>query len=424
MTILELKDSKAQILEANDRLFETADAEKRSLTETETNTVESNLKRVAVLDLKMESESRKAEPKGYSANILIKTAQPKETFSLMKSIMNVVSGKPQDDVTRDLMTLGRLEFRSAGINAVGSIVIPAEVRADILAGSGTAGAEIVSEDKRAILPPLEAKMVLAQAGATFLKGLVGDVSIPNYAGTTAAWATEVAAITETGGAFAEVNFSPKRIAAVLDVSKRFLLQDGIGAERMLLDNIASAVAHKLEATILGKTTAVSTTSPGGMAFAITTGVPVAVAAPTHANMIALETTVDTANALAGNLAYITNSAGRGKLKQTVLGPSGVGRMLLENGEMNGYPVYVTNAAPATCGAGSSGNLVAFGNWADLCVAQWGGYDITIDPYTVAHEGQVRIVINAYFDAKGLRGTVASGSGFNDYITSFSTLAIV
>jgi hypothetical protein len=161
-----------------------------------------------------------------------------------------------------------------------------------------------------------------------------------------------------------------------------------------------------------------------MAFAITTGVPVAVAAPTHANMIALETTVDTANAAVGKLAYVTNSAGRGILKNVVEGPSGVGRFLLQGSEMNGYPVYVTNAACATCGAGSSGNLVVFGNWADLCVAQWGGYDITIDPYTIAHEGQVRITINAYFDAKGLRGTVASGTGFNDYKTSFSTLAIV
>jgi hypothetical protein len=106
------------------------------------------------------------------------------------------------------------------------------------------------------------------------------------------------------------------------------------------------------------------------------------------------------------------------------GPSGVGRYLLEDGNMNGYPVLVTNSASHTCGAGSSGNLLTFGNWNDLCITQWGGYDITVDPYTVASEGQVRIVINCYFDAKGLRGTVASGSGFNDYTVSFNTIAII
>jgi len=424
MTILELKDAKANVLADNDKLFESADTEKRSLTDQETRTIESNLQKIKELDLKLESESRKSnDPKGTEVRNRKILDTPKESFSLIKAINARVNGRTMPDEARDMNLKGQLEFRNAGVSAVGDILIPIEYRADILAGTPTAGQEIVAEDKKTILPPLTDKLILSKAGATFLTGLVGNVSIPSYAGTTAAWKTEVEAATETGGAFTEVNFTPKRLSAVVDVSKLFLAQDSIGAEKLLLDNIANAVARKLESTILGKGV-LSSTEPAGMAFGITTGDTDAVVTPTHATIVAMETAVDVTNALDGNLGYVTNSYGRGILKNIVEGPSGVGRFLLEDGEMNGYPVYVTNSASHTCGAGSSGNLLVFGNWADLCIAQWGGYDITVDPYTVAHEGQVRIVINAYFDAKGLRGTVASGSGFDDYKTSFAKKAII
>jgi HK97 family phage major capsid protein len=422
MTILELKDDKAQVLAANDKIFELADAEKRSLTDKEHSTIENNNRVASEYDLRIDSESRKSE--GGSKINKRTVEQPKEGFSLIKSINAILQNKPVPESTRDLNALANIEFRNAGVSALGSIQIPAEVRADILAGTPTAGQEIVPEEKKAILPPLVDKLVLVQAGATFLTGLKGTVSIPSYAGTTAAWVTEVANVTETGGAFSEVIFTPKRLSAVIDVSKLFLAQDGVGAEKMLLDNISNAIARKLESSILGKAP-IEVDYPQGMGARITTvGATKAVVTPTYADILALETNVDTANALAGNLAYITNSAGRGILKSTIQGPSGVGRYLLEDNEMNGYPVLVTNSCSNTVGAGSSGNLLVFGNWADLCITQWGGFDITIDPYTVAPEGQVRIVINAYFDAKGLRGKVGGVSGYDYYTKSFDELGII
>jgi hypothetical protein len=69
-------------------------------------------------------------------------------------------------------------------------------------------------------------------------------------------------------------------------------------------------------------------------------------------------------------------------------------------------------------------MVVFGNWADLMIGQWGGYDITIDPYTAAKTNQVVIVINAYFDAKGLRGVNGtSGADLDEYALSFGAESI-
>ena len=39
----------------------------------------------------------------------------------------------------------------------------------------------------------------------------------------------------------------------------------------------------------------------------------------------------------------------------------------------------------------------FGNWFDYFVGQWGAIDMTVDPYTQANRGLVRIVVNSYWD---------------------------
>ena len=172
-------------------------------------------------------------------------------FSLIEAINNKLEGRNHNELALSIFTQGKDEMRKSGLTNTGDIVLPTEYRADIVAGTATQGAEIVSEDKLAIMPPLESKLVLAEAGATFLKGLVGNVSVPAYSGTTVKWKGETTSADDGAGTFSEVNLTPKRLTAYLDVSKLFLAQDSVGAERMLLDNIASAVARKLESTILG-----------------------------------------------------------------------------------------------------------------------------------------------------------------------------
>jgi hypothetical protein len=45
------------------------------------------------------------------------------------------------------------------------------------------------------------------------------------------------------------------------------------------------------------------------------------------------------------------------------------------------------------------NHIILANWSDLIIGQWGGFDLIVDPYSVAKEGKVRLVINTYWDAK-------------------------
>lgn len=427
MTILELKDQQALLQEANDKVFEKVETEKRAMSEKEESEVQNNIRKMDELELKIQNEERKM---GNGKPVSQRKAVPhieKREFSLLKTIRAMAERKDLPEYSADISVMGRSQFKEAGINIEGGFIIPSEVRADIKAGTATAGQEIVAEDKKAIIPPLVDKLVFAKAGVTMLTGLVGNVSVPSYAGTTVAWKGEVAAADDGGGAFSEVELSPKRLTAYINVSKQFLLQDGVGAERMLMENIANAVARKLESTILGVAVG-SATQPQGMGYKVTTGADTKANAvePTWATIVGLETAVDSSNALDGNLAYITNGGGRGILK-TAMKEADVahGYLVDENGLVNGYPLLVTNSASAVAGDDDIGDLVVFGNWADLVIGQWGGYDITVDPYTLAPTGQVKITINAYFDAKGLRGELTTGVGTqNDYYAkSFASTAI-
>jgi HK97 family phage major capsid protein len=423
MTLLEIKDERALLYAKNTEILELAKTEKRTTTEQEKAEVQANLARMKDLDLEKANIGLSSDEGEMVRSFAInhKLAEPK--FSLIRALRDRVEGRSYDNAAKDVFVMGRDEFRKSGINSGGEIVLPSymEKRAnELLVGSAGHGQEIVAEGKSALLPPLVDKLIFSKAGATYLSGLVGNVSVPSYTGATVGWKTEIAAADKATPHFEEVVFSPRRLTGYINVSKLFLAQDGVGAERMLLDNIANAVARALEKTILGEVDG-DATQPEGIGFGITAAASLTGATLTYAALVGLESAVDAANALDGNLAYITNSIGRGILKTTDKGVTNdTGDYLCsEDNMVNGYPLLVTNSIISTYGVGNTGNMVVFANWRDLCIAQWGGYDITVDPYTLAAENMVRIVINSYFDAKGLRGGTTT-----DYDHSFAALSIL
>lgn len=310
-------------------------------------------------------------------------------FSLIKTINDIVNNRSMSEEAQVVLTAGTEEMRKAGLSYSGQIQLPVsemrEVPAAIVAGQETYGAEVVATDKLNILEPLRNRMVLAQAGATYLTGLVGNVSIPTYTGSNVGWKGELVDAEDGKGTFDSIEFSPKRLTAYIDVSKQFLAQDSVGAEEMLYRDIVNAIADKLEATILGAGKGDANTPEG-----IFNGA--AVATVDFANMVEMEKALEEAK-LFGDYKFIASPAAKAKLKTTTIsGQKSDLRMLMEGNEVNGYEVLTT---------GNCAGL-AFGKWDELVIAQWGSLDIIIDPYTQAKKNAVRIVVNAFFDAKPRR----------------------
>lgn len=220
--------------------------------------------------------------------------------------------------------------------------------------------------------------------ATNLNGLSGDVKIPKK--TSAASAAFISA---EGGASGEsemvigsVTMSPKTVGVHTDVTRQLMLQSSLDVENLIRDDLAKSMAIAIDDGALegsgssGNPTGITNTS------GINTVSLSSAAAPTFAEMVSIETAVAVDNALIGDLAYIINPTNYGTLKTTAK-DSGSGLFVAENGQVNGYPVVISNQLTA--------NNYVFGNFNDLLIGFFGGLDITVDPYSNSTSGTVRIV---------------------------------
>lgn len=301
-----------------------------------------------------------------------------EKIKLISIVNKVAEKRELSELEQEFLNAGAAEFRKSGNSIAGSIQLPMqyEYRSDITVGSN--GGENVAEQKLSIVEPLRANSTLVAAGAQMLTNLVGDVSIPSYSGTNVLWKGETASATDGAGSFAEVILKPKRLTAYVAVSKQFLLQDSNDAEAMLQRDIMSAISEKLEQTVLGNA-AKSETQPQGL-FETVTGTTTA----TYAALTALESGLEDLNVK--DYTFIVNPKAKATLKGTKINE---GKMVYADNQIDGMNVYSTSSVY------SKGVLVA--DFRDLIIGVW-GIDITVDPYSLAGDGKVKLIVNAYVDA--------------------------
>ena len=373
---VEVKDEKRQLKEACFSMLDVCKSEIRDFTEEEQRTFDSYKEKIEALN----AELRDIE---NELNKPIKNMEKTE-FRLLKAIRDIANNREMDEAAKGVCERGVDEMRKAGVSYAGQIQLPMEERADVSIGNDNA---IVGTDIVGIIAPLRAKNVLIGAGARFLSGLVGDVQLPVMGAGNVAWEGETATAPDAGYTFSAVKLSPKRLTAYVDVSKQFLNQDSVSAEMLIREDLVNAINSKLEQTILGAENG-STTQPAGIFY---NGGTALSELTNYKSVAKLESKVDAANTF-GDKKYIIGLGAKAILRTTGKGTTG-DSMILANGEIDGTPAFATS---------NTGDLnVAYGDWSMVAIGQWGAIDLVVDPYTVAKDGKVRLVVNAYFDAKVL-----------------------
>ena len=332
-----------------------------------------------------EERSEVVENKKNINNKIFKKSMEKR-FSLINAINAVANNKTVDETVMAVDAKGKEEMRKAGMSFGGQIQLPVEELRDAVTVTSE-GEDVVATELFDIMAPLRAKNVLVNAGAKFLTGLVGDVQIPVMTASSVGWAGEVSAASDGAGTFSHKTLSPKRLTAYIDISKQLLNQDSIGVEQMIRQDIVNAINSKLEATILGSE-AGDTTKPAGMFYGKTLNKSVT----TMAKIAEVESNVESANVI-GDCKYIVSPSYKATLRDKAKG-SNVAQSLYVNNEIDGTP------ALSTAHVGT--NEFVYGDFSNLAIGQWGAIDLTVDNYTQAVNGKVRLVINAYFDAVVLR----------------------
>ena len=160
------------------------------------------------------------------------------------------------------------------------------------------------------------------------------------------------------------------------------------AEQLIREDLVKAINSKLEATILGAGSG-TTTEPQGMFDAIS-----ATSVSAFSGICDLEADIEDAN-INGNCVYVMSNKAKAALRAMAKSSKST-QLVFENGEVDGTKAINTSHV--------QGKKYLYGDFSNLAIGQWGAIDLTVDPYTLARSGQIRLVVNAYFDAKILRPT--------------------
>jgi HK97 family phage major capsid protein len=373
---LHIKEEKESFKQKMIQIYTRCKEEIRDITDQENKEIEEYRSKIDSLNKELNQFNNK-----QNKNIMEKK------FSLISAIRSVSNNKALDNLSQAVVEAGSNEMRKAGLNYVGQIQLPSnEMRGLTVADEGE---DVVATDLMDVVTPLKAKNVLLQAGARFVPGLVGDLQYPVMSSANVSWEGETAKAKDANITFSNVKLSPKRLSVVVPISKQFIVQDSVGAEAAIREEIFNAINSKLEATVLGAEQG-STTQPAGLFYTASgTAVPTV---SDFSKLTDFEAGLEDANVV-GDMMYLVSPKAKAALRNMVKGAKSTA-LVFENGEVDG--------TPALCTSNLKDKFVAYGDFSNLVLAQWGNLDITVDNVTLAAEGQIRLVVNAYFDAKVLR----------------------
>lgn len=436
LTSIELRQKKGELAKKMSELLDKALAENdkpeaRAATMDEYKKLKSEFDGYdALIAASEEREKREAEAAGNTRKKDKDQRSPEvkaaAEFRLLPVLAELSKGKQPEGLARELVQEAEKEARASKIDFTGNFQLPsfivspnvnqeqrsrfdAERRAQT-AGTATEGGNTVAVDIGGLVPILEPRLFAAEAGATYLRGLVGGLDLPrNSTDIDAAWEGENTQTGEVQLAFDKVQMRPKRLSAKVRISNQLLAQSSSDIENLVRERLNRAVQRKVDlATISGSGAA---NQPLGILNIPGVGLVIVGpngGAPTWAQIVDLETKVADADADFGRLGYLTTAGIRGKLKTTekasttgmfiwsdTLIPSSSTRM----GELNAQPAYVSSLVPKALTKGTSNDChaIIYGNWSELVIGQWAGIDMLVNPYLEHDKAILNVSVNSWWD---------------------------
>ncbi len=419
-----LKEERGSLLDELAGLQNVIEREARSMSEKETSRlseIEARLSAIASEVEKLEKlQTLAAQAAGNSASRSEEKekSKMKEQYSFKRAMEMAISGR-RDGVEGEFNSIAAEEYQRSGVSvSAHSVKIPSEVfKRDMTATGGSSGSEggvNIQTSVGSIIDVLLPKTVLRGLGVQQLSNLVGNLDLPTASTLpSAGWNTENGTATEKSPAFSKVTFSPKRLAAYIQVSNQLMLQSSNSIDAYVRNWLLQAMAQSLEAAAIkgggsNEPTGIIANSSVNVVYAggaTSNSTNANGAAPVWADVVNLMKAVENANG--DGVAYLTNPLVKAKLQTTPRQSSGVeGNFIWAAGgsELNGYPVAVSTLVPSNLSKGTSSTLSAaiFGDFSKMAMASWGGMELTVDPYSGATAGLTNVVLNSYMDVNLLQ----------------------
>lgn len=265
------------------------------------------------------------------------------------------------------------EQKRQGVQAKG-VLIPASLFEQRAAQTTTTAAGIVPDDFRAdqFVGLFRNSMVVRSLGARVLPNLRGDVVIPRQATTsTAQWISEGEGLTDTGLTFDSITLTPRHVGAITELSRQLLQQSNPSIEMLVRQDFIDVVSLAIDKALIHGD---GVKQPEGLLTAATgTGT---LGAPTWAKVLTVLQGLALKNITPN--AWLTHPAVATVLRKT-LREAGLPGYLMENGQMAGIPVAVTNQLAEKAGSPAKGRII-LGNYQEMIVGTWGSVDVVTNMY--------------------------------------------
>lgn len=360
------------------------------------------------LRIELEREEFLKSIASAGGGLSLKDKQDIARYSFRKAILAAAEGRELDGIELEMHqeAIRERAGKGDGINGIGVPYILLAQKPLKRASTGqnvtTAadGGYLVQEEPLLYYTALRNKLVLPGMGAKLLTGLVGDLPLVEGGAFSASWLEEDGTDTTTKAAFDEFLMKPKRLQVTGALSMQLIRQSSLDVERLIEEMLVNAHAQGLQAAAING----SGTAPEPRGILNKSGIGSVIggdngANPTFGHIVGLETEVAIDNAEGSAMAYLTNAAVRGYLKQAEKS-EGTAQFIWDFNELNGYPAVVTNAVPSNLSKGNQSaclSAIIFGDWSKLHIGQWGNLDIIVDPYTLKKKAEVEITVISYGD---------------------------
>lgn len=364
---LEIRENILNLKDELELIISTGEAEQRELVEDETNRMAEI--RSQIENMENELKAIEEENRNLVKNTNNKTQKEnrKMEIRLFDLVKSIAEGNITDE-QRAYVKGNSIDFRAA-----------------IQATAAGSGKENVPTDKAPLEVAIRNASVLDKLGVRWFGNAVGNIDIPKYDGSNVFWADSENDDAEDGASgFTKVTLSPKRLTAYIDISRQFLAQSPEDAEAILINDLARAIAEKIDMTVFGAGSG-STSQPAGLFADASAGT---LASMTFDDVLAQENVVEEHNGT--DFVFVTSPNVKYALRGVQMA-SGL-QMVFERGEIDGRKTVVSNSV-------AKGGLLCF-DPRDLACASWDkdGMVITVDPYTRAGKNEIRVTVNYLFDA--------------------------
>ena len=352
-------------------------------------------------DAQLSEAARKAQ-----ANQRVLSPKEKEDlrrFSISKFLRQAMPGETMDGIEAEMAAEGKREFQESIKGAAEGVFLPSALLRDYYYTNGqeaSYGQAFIEQTSLTYMGKLRNTTIGRRLGVRYLDGLQGQIAFVT-GGADAAWVAEEAAASKQKPAYAKKVMAPKRLQVLQGVTYDLMHQSSKALDDLILEDMVKAHAVALDAAIFAGSG--SSGQPIGVLAASgvnnidigTDGGPL-----TYALLVQMETEVGIDNGLLDStLAYVSNAKVQGKLK-TIPQIAGYPYYLMNDGKVNGYPFFMSNAIPSNLTKGDSSGVcsaIVFGNWSEVLVGSWGGLQIIVDPYSAKDKGVLEISAAAYHD---------------------------